>query len=90
MRKQLTVIACISALALAGGSCTREERMIAGGLAGAGAGFFAASVFNANPAWTMLAVAAGAAAGTLVARNTETGMCAYARGDGTFYEAPCP
>jgi hypothetical protein len=37
----------------------------------------------------VIAALGGAAAGTVVARNTATGQCAYARGDGTYYRAPC-
>jgi osmotically inducible lipoprotein OsmB len=91
MRKHITAIACISALAVASvAGCTKEERIVAGGMIGAGAGLLTASVLGANSNWTILTVLAGAAAGALVAKNKVTGKCAYARGDGTYYEAACP
>jgi len=43
-----------------------------------------ADAFDANPAWTVLATVGGAAIGTQVARNTQTGQCAYYQGDNQF------
>ena len=34
-------------------------------------------------------LAIGAAAGTLIARNTRTNQCAYSNGDGTYRTVPC-
>jgi osmotically inducible lipoprotein OsmB len=69
---------------------TRQEREIAGGLAGAALGVVGAEMLDADRGWTVLAALAGAAVGTMVARNRSTGECAYARADGTFRIAPCP
>jgi osmotically inducible lipoprotein OsmB len=67
-----------------------EARTVAGVAGGAAAGLIAAEALNADNNWRLIAALGGAAAGTLVAQNTQTRQCAYARGDGTFYTAPCP
>ncbi len=66
-----------------------QDRSNLGLVGGAGAGLLLASAFNANPQWTILTTVAGAAIGTQVARNTQTGQCAYSNGDGTYRVAPC-
>lgn len=66
-----------------------QDRSNLGLVGGAGAGLLLASAFNANPQWTILSTVAGAAIGTQVARNTQTGQCAYSNGDGTYSVAPC-
>ncbi len=86
-------LAGVSMLALSaceGVNLTPEARTVAGVAGGAAAGLVAADVLDASDEWRVIAALGGAAAGTLVAQNTETGMCAYARGDGTYYRAPCP
>lgn len=78
-------------MTLAGcGEMTQTERSVAGGLAGAAGGLAVSNLLGANTNWTILGTVAGAAAGTLLAQDTQRGVCAYARGDGTYYEAPCP
>jgi hypothetical protein len=75
------------------GACenlTREERTVVGLTAGAAAGLITADILDADDDWRVIAALAGAAAGTLVAQNEATGNCAYARGDGTYFLAPCP
>ncbi|MCI2399008.1 glucose-6-phosphate isomerase [Aliiroseovarius subalbicans] len=89
MRKQLILLACASSLAIAGCNMTTQEQMVVGGVVGGAAGLLTANALNANTNWTILAVLAGAAAGSLVAKNNATGECAYAKGDGTYYTAPC-
>lgn len=90
MRKPL-LAATAAALILAGcDAMTPEERMVAGGLTGAAAGLLTASVLNADRNWTIIAALGGAAAGALVARNAETGQCAYSTGRGTYRVARCP
>ncbi|SNR41891.1 glucose-6-phosphate isomerase [Puniceibacterium sediminis] len=69
---------------------TPEQRTIVGVTAGAAAGLITAEALNADNNWRLIAALAGAAAGTLVAQNSATNNCAYARGDGTYYTAPCP
>lgn len=83
--------ACIALFAL--GACenlTPQQRTVAGVAGGAAAGLIAADVLEADDDWRLIAGLAGAAAGTVVAQNQQTGTCAYARGDGTYYRAPCP
>jgi outer membrane lipoprotein SlyB len=69
---------------------TPEQRTVVGVTAGAAAGLITADALGANKNWRLISALGGAAAGTLVAQNTSTGNCAYARGDGTYYSAPCP
>ena len=83
-----TVLA--ATVALAGCQMTSQEAMVFGPLAGAAAGLITANALNASRDWQIIAALGGAAAGTLVATNNATRTCAYARGDGTFFEAPCP
>ncbi len=66
-----------------------QDRSNLGLVGGAGAGLLLASAFDANPQWTVLSAVAGAAIGTQVARNTQTGQCAYSNGNGTYRVAPC-
>lgn len=91
MRKPIIVLVAGSAIALS--ACVpmnQTERQVAGGLVGATAGLLTASALSASAGWTVLTVLAGATAGTLVARNKNTGMCAYARADGRYVTRPCP
>lgn len=91
MRKTMILLAGATAVLLAGcEGMTQQERMVVGGLAGATAGLITADALDANRNWTIIAGLAGATAGSLVARNQNTGDCAYARGDGTYRIAPCP
>jgi len=69
---------------------TTEQRTVAGVAGGAAAGLIAADALEADNDWRLIAALAGAAAGTMVAQNNQSKTCAYARGDGTYYEAPCP
>lgn len=66
-----------------------QDRSNLGLVGGAGAGLLLADAFDANPQWTILSAVAGAAIGTQVARNTQTGQCAYSNGNGTYRVAPC-
>ena len=69
---------------------TTEQRTVVGVAAGAAAGLITAEALNADNNWRLIAALAGAAAGTIVAQNMQTDQCAYARGDGSYYTAPCP
>ncbi|HKL69247.1 glycine zipper 2TM domain-containing protein [Salibaculum sp.] len=71
-------------------SLTAEQRTVAGLAGGAAAGLIAADVLQADDDWRLIAALGGAAAGTVVAQNQNGQSCAYARGDGTYYTAPCP
>ena len=90
MKKLIPVGLLAATLVIAGCQMTQTERSVVGGVAGAAGGLAVANLFGANTNWKILGTVAGAAAGTLLAQNTQTGRCAYARGDGTYYEAPCP
>lgn len=89
MKRSLIALACIAPLVLAGCLSPYEERQIAGAAIGSGLGYLTAKALDANEGWVVLTTLAGAAAGTLVARNTARGTCAYANGDGTYREEPC-
>ena len=65
------------------------DRAALGAAGGAAVDFLAAEALDANPRWTVVSALAGAAAGTLVARNQTERTCAYARGDGTYYTVAC-
>lgn len=91
MTKQATALALSAILALAGcEGMTREERMVVGGLTGAAAGVVTAEILDVDDNWVIVAALAGAAIGSIVARNAETGDCAYAIGGGRYRIAPCP
>ncbi len=90
MKKLIPATFLVAALALAGCQLTDTERSVVGGVTGAAGGLAVANLFGANTNWSIIGTVAGAAAGTLLAQNTQTGRCAYARGDGTYYEAACP
>ncbi len=75
------------------GACqnlTSDQRTVVGAAGGAAAGLIAADVLEADNDWRLIAGLAGAAAGTVVAQNRNGQTCAYSRGDGTYYTAPCP
>jgi outer membrane lipoprotein SlyB len=69
---------------------TPEQRTVVGLTGGAAAGLITAEALDADDDWRLIAALAGAAAGTVVAQNAATDQCAYARGDGTYFTAPCP
>ncbi|PWJ20574.1 glycine zipper 2TM domain-containing protein [Jannaschia seohaensis] len=86
----------IGAVAIAGAflaagceNLTPQQRTVVGVTAGAAAGLITADALKADDDWRLIAALAGAAAGTLVAQNSATNRCAYARGDGTYFTAPC-
>ncbi len=86
-------LALILALTLGLAACDatpEQERMATGAVIGAGLGLVTAKVLGADSDWVIISTLAGAAVGTLVARNTATGQCAYSNGDGTYSRGPCP
>ncbi|MBC7165649.1 MAG: glucose-6-phosphate isomerase [Roseovarius sp.] len=84
-----TIIGALAGLALAGCMDTSNNREMTGAAIGAGVGLLGAAAFDADAGWTVASTLAGAAAGTLIARNTRTNQCAYANGDGTYRTVPC-
>ena len=84
-----TIIGALAGLALAGCIDTSDNRELTGAAIGAGVGLIGAAAFDAKAGWTVLSTLAGAAAGTLIARNTRTNQCAYSNGDGTYRTVPC-
>lgn len=90
MFKFTSAVVLAATIGLAGCQMTSTERQVFGGVAGAAGGLAVANLLGANNNWAIIGTVAGAAAGTLLARNTQTNTCAYARGDGTYYEAACP
>lgn len=69
---------------------TPAQQSAAGAVGGAAAGLLVADAFDANDNWKVVSTLAGAAAGTMVARNANNRTCAYSNGNGTYYQAPCP
>jgi len=84
------LIAIIATLGLA--ACDPNTRdQVGAGVAGGAIGAIAANALGANDAWTVAAAGAGAAAGSLYARNRQTNQCAYHTGDGeTVRVGACP
>lgn len=89
MQHFILTLACTATLALSACDTPPSNRELTGGVIGAAGGLLLATAFDANPSWTIVSALAGAAAGTLVARNTATNQCAYAVGDGTYRTQPC-
>ena len=89
-RNKISIAAVGLALLAACANLTPEQRTVVGVTAGAATGLITAEALEADDDWRLIAALAGAAAGTLVAQNAAASRCAYARGDGTYYTAPCP
>lgn len=89
---QITRYALLLLPALTLAACetmTPQQRTVAGVAGGAAGGLILADALEADDDWRLIAALAGAAAGTAVAHNNQTQQCAYSRGDGTYYTAPC-
>lgn len=91
MTTRMTAMAAVAAMTVAGCSdlSSNQQDQVAAGLFGAGAGAVGAKILGANAGWTTVAAAAGAATGALIARNKQTGECAYSDGQGGYYTAAC-
>lgn len=85
----LGAAAAVSLLLTACAPTSPGDNAALGAAGGAAVGFLTAKALKANPEWTVASVIAGAAAGTMVARNRDGRTCAYSRGDGTYYTARC-
>lgn len=90
LRPWHTVALSTTLLLTACENLTTEQRTVVGVTAGAATGLITADALKADDDWRLIAALVGAAAGTVVAQNNSTQNCAYARGDGTYYIAPCP
>lgn len=91
MKKWITAGALTAVLGL--GACenmTSNQRTVTGVAGGAAAGLLTAKALGADSDWQLISALGGAAAGTVVAQNNQRKVCAYSRGDGTYYEAACP
>ena len=90
MKLWMMGVASAAILALAGcDTMTSEQRTVTGVAGGAAAGLITAEALGADSNWRLISALAGAAAGTVVAQNAANNQCAYSRGDGTYYRAPC-
>ncbi len=90
MQNQSLILVTLFSFSLAACEMTaEEERMTTGAVIGGGLGLVTAKVLGADTDWVIISTLAGAAVGTLVARNTATGQCAYSNGDGTYYQRRC-
>lgn len=91
MKNSIYLLATLSVLGLSAcDTMTSDQRTVAGVAGGAAAGLITAEALGANSNWRLISALGGAAAGTVVAQNQQKKICAYSRGDGTYYEAPCP
>ena len=89
--KSASSLALAALLVLVGcENLTSGQRTVVGVTGGAAAGLITAEALEADDEWRLIAALAGAAAGTVVAQNSSDRRCAYARGDGTYFTAPCP
>lgn len=91
MKTKLIALTGAAVLTVAGcADMTSNQRdQVTAGAIGATAGVVGAKILGANAGWTTVAAAAGAATGALIARNQQTGECAYADGRGGYYTADC-
>ena len=92
MNRLMTMSFAAASLVLLQGceNLTTEQRTLVGMTGGAAAGLITADMLEADDDWRLIAALAGAAVGTIVAQNDAQDLCAYSRGDGTYYTAPCP
>jgi F0F1-type ATP synthase assembly protein I len=92
MFKTILPLALASSLALT--ACmemtAQEQQDVGGAVVGGALGLITAKALGANTNWTIITTLAGAAAGVMVARNANTGECAYSNGNGTYRTGPCP
>lgn len=91
MKNAITATILAASLAVSGcANLTDDQKATAtGATAGAIGGGVLATLLGANEGWTAAGALAGAAAGAMVARNSQTGECYYANGDGTYSRGAC-
>lgn len=92
MNRMTAISIAVASLLLVQGceNLTAEQRTVVGITGGAAAGLITADILDADDDWRIIAALAGAAVGTVVAQNEAQDLCAYSRGDGTYFTAPCP
>ena len=90
MSKKILLALALAAPMLSACMSNSDGATALGAVTGAGLGYLTADALDANDEWTVLATLGGAAAGSVVAKNTNKATCAYSNGDGTYYTAPCP
>ena len=91
MLKRATALVLVAALGLSACDSVPDstKATLTGGTAGAIGGAVLMQLIGANPYWTAAGAVAGAAAGALVARNSQTNQCYYSNGDGTYSPRTC-
>ena len=87
MKKPLTALVLAGALVISACQMTDQEGQ--GAIIGGALAAITLAAIDADPAWILIGTAAGAAAGALIAQNSQTNECAYADGLGGYYTAPC-
>ncbi|MEL7255552.1 MAG: glucose-6-phosphate isomerase [Pseudomonadota bacterium] len=76
-------------LVLAGCLSSNEQQVLGGAAIGAGSGFIAGTLLGFGSGWVAVTTLAGAAAGTLIATNSQRNECAYADGNGGYVTRRC-
>ena len=90
MRHIKSTLAGLCVIALAGcGGMSPQARTVAGATGGAATGYAIAELADADGDWKAISALAGAAAGTLIARNPRKNRCAYANGRGGYKVRRC-
>ena len=89
MKRTGPAIALVAALALPACMSTTDQQQIIGGVVGGTAGLVGAKILDLGDGWTAVAAAAGATAGTIIARNQAENQCAYSDGRGGYRRGPC-
>jgi len=88
--KKTMVLMFAAILTLSACADQATTNRVGAGVAGGGIAAVAATALGADSGWTAVAAGAGAIAGTLYARNQQTGECAHHSGDGeTFHVSDC-
>ncbi|QIE41842.1 glucose-6-phosphate isomerase [Meridianimarinicoccus aquatilis] len=81
--KHFAAAALAATLTLTACADQNTTNQVGTGVAGGAIAAIAATALGANSGWTAVAAGAGAIAGSLYARNQQTGECAYHTGDGS-------
>lgn len=91
MKKQLTAGILVAGLTLSACANISDSTKAQATAATAGAigGGVLATLLGGEGGWVAAGAIAGAAAGAVVAQNSQTGECYYANGDGTYTPGAC-